>query len=104
MKAADGKSGNDHFDFAPFVRRCFFKIFNPFQRLSRFVKNVLMAICIRRETLDEILKLIRRRRYKVMCINDNSFLKDFDLVKKEVLAAFAELFPERSSFEKEGVE
>ena len=169
---------NDHFEFAPFVRRCFFKIFNPFQGLSRFVKNVLMAVCIRRyfpgfsgrhafmsftkstygeiwkaefgkldrtcrckfrrpdqvsawlmrywdlakgtfasanpasygrrnirlETLDEILKLIRRRRYNVMCVNDNSFLKDFERVKKEVQAAFAELFPERSSFEKEGVE
>ena len=178
IMAEDIEVVNDHFDFLPFVKRCFFKMFNPFHGVSRFVKNVLMAVCtrrylpgfsgrhafmsfnkatfeevwglesgkldrtcrckfrrqdqvsawlmrywhlakgsfaaanpvsygrrnIKRETLDELLKIIRKRSFKVLCVNDNSFLKDFERVKKEVQAAFAELFPERSSFEKEGVE
>ena len=177
IMAEDIEVVNDHFDFRPFVKRCFFKIFNPFEGVSRFVKNVLMAICIRRyipgfsgrhafmsfnkatyeeiwrlefekldrtcrckfrrpdqvsawlmrywhlakgafasanpvsygrrnirnDTLDETLMAIRRRRYKVLCVNDNSFLKDFDYAKKEIQTAFAELFPEKSSFEKEGL-
>ena len=48
---------------------------------------------------DEALSSISRGRYRLICINDTIYTKDFDLQKQQVLDAFDTLLPEKSSFE-----
>lgn len=165
---------NDNFDYGTFVRRSFFRIFNPLIGIPRFLKNVFMYMCIRRyfpgfsgrhafmafdratfedvwraepekldrtcrcrfrrpdnvspwlmrywqlakgtfasasprsygnrnlkdETLHDTADLITKRRFSVLCVNDNSFIRDFDGTKREMHAAFGKLFPTPSAFER----
>ena len=52
----------------------------------------------------KILKVIRKQRYKMICINDGiEDEENFVEVKKALLNAFESIFPEKSSFEKEKI-
>ena len=48
---------------------------------------------------DEALDSIARGRYRLICINDTIYTKDFDLQKQQVIDAFETLLPEKSAFE-----
>ncbi len=48
----------------------------------------------------ELLKAIRRQKYKVLCLNDVSADFDFEKAKKEIQTAFEVILPEKSEFEK----
>ena len=48
----------------------------------------------------EITKAIINQKYKTICINDSALLKDFDKVKKIIIQAFEEKYPNKSSFER----
>ena len=48
----------------------------------------------------EIEKLILKSHYKMICINDDKNIKDFDKLKKIVNSLFEKKFPEKSSYEK----
>lgn len=43
---------------------------------------------------------IRKRAYKMVCINDANVSIDFEKIKSELLDSFEIIFPEKSSFEK----
>lgn len=49
-----------------------------------------------------LLDDIRKRKYKIVCINDNNAepIIDFEKTKKEITDALEDVFPEKSSFEK----
>lgn len=48
----------------------------------------------------EIIKGIKSKKYKTICINDSDFVNDFEKVKNEINQAFESKFPNKSSFEK----
>ena len=48
---------------------------------------------------EEIIKHIKKRHYKVLCINDANMNYDFEKAKKEIISAFEIKYPEKSSFE-----
>lgn len=45
------------------------------------------------------IKAIRNQEYKLVCINDNEHIRNFEQVMAEVNAAFQHILPEKSSFE-----
>jgi len=51
---------------------------------------------------DDVCNHIRRQKSKLLCINDSDKIsnEDFELFKKEVVASFEKILPEKSSFEK----
>lgn len=174
IMAEDIEVINDHFDYPAFVRRSFFRMFNPLLGIPRLVKNVFMCASVRKyfpgfsgrhafmafdkatfeevwkaepeklartcecrfrrkdnvspwlmrywqlakgtfasaspssygcrnlrkDNLEETVGLIRGRRYSVLCVNDNSFIEDFDGTRRAIHAAFEQILPEPSSFER----
>ena len=44
---------------------------------------------------------IRAREYTVVCANDNALLDEFETTRGVIAAAFAAVFPDRCSFERE---
>ena len=48
----------------------------------------------------KLIKTIKGSRYKVLCINDSSNIKDFEKTRNEINMAFEEKFKDKSSFEK----
>ena len=48
--------------------------------------------------LYETVKAIRSQKYKILCANDAD-IENFELLRKELTAAFEEVLPEKSSFE-----
>lgn len=48
----------------------------------------------------KLYRTIRKQRKKLICINDANDKIDFERIKRELLEAFEEILPERSSFEK----
>ena len=48
---------------------------------------------------EDVVKAIINRKYKILCINDASVDYDFEKAKKEIIKAFEEILPEKSSFE-----
>ena len=49
----------------------------------------------------KLIDTIRKRKAKMICINDNMGSFDFDLVKSEINCAFESILPGKSKFEKE---
>lgn len=49
---------------------------------------------------DQTVKAIEEQKYKFICINDAYMDIDFEKGKKEINAAFAKIFPNKSQFEK----
>ncbi len=52
------------------------------------------------DTLGELRRTIQEQNYKMICINDSKDIKDFELCRDTVKDAFAQILPEKSSFEK----
>lgn len=52
-----------------------------------------------RQNNDEILECLSLRKYKMICINDNPLLTNFDEKKEALNRQFSQLLPERSEFE-----
>jgi hypothetical protein len=48
----------------------------------------------------KILRFIKGRKGRMICINDDVFEGDFEKTKEEINKALDELLPEKSSFEK----
>lgn len=49
---------------------------------------------------EEILKTICNQKYKMICLNDDDNIEDFEQTKKEICEAFETILPDKSSFEK----
>ena len=47
-----------------------------------------------------IVNAINKKKYKIICINDNDDINDFNKTKNEINSVLENLFPEKSSFEK----
>ena len=47
----------------------------------------------------QAIKAIREQSYKLVCINDNEHIKNFDQMMNDLHAAFNSILPEKSSFE-----
>ena len=48
----------------------------------------------------DLLKALVRQKYKIICVNDGEIKGDFEKIRKELVEAFEQLFPEPSSFER----
>lgn len=48
---------------------------------------------------DAMYQDIRTGRHKVICVNDNENVTDFEAEKRRLIAAFEDAFPQRSSYE-----
>lgn len=49
---------------------------------------------------DAIESAVKNKKYKMLCINDNSQMSDIDSHMNWLVSVFEELFPDKSSFEK----
>ena len=47
-----------------------------------------------------VIKIIKKRQYKFICLADKEYQEDFDDVKKRIINAFETIYPDKSSFEK----
>ena len=61
--------------------------------------NVYRYFDIQNDNTD-LVKAITKRKYKMICANDNEKEFDFEKSKKEIIDAFEKILPEKSSFEK----
>ena len=57
------------------------------------------SICENAEKNKVICDYIRKRKYKMLCINDDYHGDDYETTKEEFIAAFDSVFPSKSSFE-----
>lgn len=48
---------------------------------------------------EKAINAIRNQSYKLVCLNDNEFIKDFEKTRDNLIAAFESILPEKSSFE-----
>lgn len=48
----------------------------------------------------QAINALRNQEYKLICLNDNAHIRNYKKVIEELDAAFQEIFPEKSSFEK----
>ncbi len=48
----------------------------------------------------DLYKDIEKNKYKVICINDNDLVEDFDLLKAKINSSFDKILPDKSTFEK----
>ena len=67
--------------------------FSP--RKSNFGKHYVISDCN-----DKMIKDIKKKKHKMICINDDENIADFEKTKKEINQAFNEILPEKSLFEK----
>ena len=51
-------------------------------------------------TISSLCKAIRMQRHDMLCINDSGVSAEFERLKEELAAAFAEILPEKSQFER----
>ncbi len=49
--------------------------------------------------MDAILEAMRKRKYKLVCLNDSDAIQDMDERRERLTRTFEELFPEKSGFE-----
>ena len=47
----------------------------------------------------ELRKALKRKKYKIICVNDTNYISEFDKLKKIVLEDFQRKYTEKSSFE-----
>lgn len=52
------------------------------------------------DSLNELCKLIETQSCKMVCINDNKDIKDFENCRDRIIESFEKIFPDKSSFEK----
>lgn len=58
------------------------------------------VIEVTNDNLKEITDEIINQKHKLLCINDNQDISDFEKIKNSINEAFAKILPEKSSFEK----
>lgn len=51
--------------------------------------------------IGEITRCLRRRKKKMVCLNDSDSIGDYEPLKKEILAAFESILPDKSRFERD---
>ena len=49
---------------------------------------------------DKAIDAIEHQRYKLICLNDNVHIRNYEQVMSRIAAAFDRILPEKSSFEK----
>ena len=66
------------------------------------VRKDSFAYCfhIKENNFDALCERIKSKKNKMLCINDNSNVSDFEAKKAAVIEAFEKLLPEMSSFER----
>ena len=62
--------------------------------------GISTSICSDRKKNDEIIRVIREKERKMICINDDYRGEDFEKVREQFIQAFESIFPEKSAFEK----
>jgi hypothetical protein len=67
--------------------------FNPYNTYS---DTKMFPLLIRKK---QALEAIRHQRYKLVCINDNEHIRNFEKTASELRDAFESILPEKSSFE-----
>lgn len=50
--------------------------------------------------VDDICKMIEKKKYHVMCLNDSETSFDYEATKRKLINSFEKILPEKSSFEK----
>jgi ribosomal protein L30E len=45
------------------------------------------------------IRAVREQKYKLVCLNDNIHIRNYDKMLKELKASFESILPEKSSFE-----
>lgn len=65
-------------------------------------RNMKIGKCfhIKDSTFPKAIEAIRKGRYQLICVNDTIYTSNFEEKKQEVIEAFEQLLPEKSSFEK----
>lgn len=58
------------------------------------------VVAVTDNNVKDIAECIKKQNYKMLCINDDQSITNFDEVKKIINEAFEEVLPEKSSFEK----
>lgn len=53
-----------------------------------------------KDSIDKCAKHIRKKRTKVVCVNDTEYLVNFEYAKKIINKELAQLFPDKSKYEK----
>ena len=77
-------------------------------RYWRLVKGEFYPINLYKHSLCFLLKnsdseaseAVRQQKFKIVCLNDNSLIQDFEKIKKDLQDAFDAILPQKSSFEK----
>ncbi len=57
-------------------------------------------INLHKKNINECCCRIREQKYKILCVNDNEGVKQFEEMKKRLHDAFADILPEKSSYER----
>ena len=52
------------------------------------------------ENAKDVSNIIKKQKYKMICMNDANSIKEFDYVKEQVNGALQEILPDKSRFEK----
>ncbi len=58
-------------------------------------------LTVGRQSVEEVAAVMKKQAHQVLCINDDPIDFDFETQQRGIAAAFQELFPEKSSFERE---
>jgi len=51
------------------------------------------------ESLDRITSAIQTQRHKLICMNDNDYIEDFEDSRQSIIKSFEKVFPDKSEFE-----
>jgi hypothetical protein len=54
---------------------------------------------VNKQTIDEVCSAITNRKYKEICFNDSCSNKDFEKVRDKLIAAFEQIYPNKSKYE-----
>lgn len=80
-------------------------VLREYQKLSgEFIPKNVDKLCGYynvEKTNEKLLQIIAGRKKKIVCINDSNHEIDFQKVKKEINQALAQIFSEKSSFERD---
>lgn len=56
-------------------------------------------LTIGKQSSEQVDRLLRNKKYRVVCINDDPMGFDFETEKRELIRVFEDVYPEKSSFE-----
>lgn len=80
-------------------------VLREYQKLSgEFIPENIQKLCGYydiEKTNNRLVKAIAMQKRKIICINDSNHKIDFEKAKQEINEAFLQVFPEKSSFERD---